>query len=173
MENFEKVEKIVERAGVSYEEAKQALEATNWDMLDAMIYIEKKGGNTTASYSTAYDANTDYTYEQQPQRNTAKKGEGFGEWLKNLLKKSDENHFKVCKKNGEKLIEIPIWLAIILAISFWTLTIILFIIGLFCGCSFTFVGPDKMDTANRVMDSCENAADSIRGAFTDNNNNNQ
>ena len=42
MDNFEKVEKLVIKAGVSYEEAKRALEAANGDLLDAMILLEKK-----------------------------------------------------------------------------------------------------------------------------------
>ena len=43
MDNFEKVEKLREKAGVSYEEAKTALEQCNYDLLDAMIYLEKQG----------------------------------------------------------------------------------------------------------------------------------
>lgn len=43
MENYEKVEKLRERANVSYEEAKEALEQNNWDILDAMIALEKSG----------------------------------------------------------------------------------------------------------------------------------
>ena len=43
MDNFEKVEKLREKANVTYEEAKTALENSNWDMLDAMIYLEKNG----------------------------------------------------------------------------------------------------------------------------------
>lgn len=43
MDQFEKVEKLKERANVTYEEAKQALEASEWDILEAMIYLEKQG----------------------------------------------------------------------------------------------------------------------------------
>ena len=43
MDQFEKVEKLRERADVSYEEAKEALENSNWDILDAMIYLEQNG----------------------------------------------------------------------------------------------------------------------------------
>ena len=43
MDNFEKVEKLREKAGVSYEEAKAALEQCNYDLLDAMISLEKQG----------------------------------------------------------------------------------------------------------------------------------
>ena len=41
MDNLEKVDKLRERANVSYEEAKAALEANGWDLLDAMVYLEK------------------------------------------------------------------------------------------------------------------------------------
>ena len=37
MEQLEKVEKLRERADVSYEEAKEALEDCDWDLLDAMV----------------------------------------------------------------------------------------------------------------------------------------
>ena len=47
MDQFEKVEKLKERANVTYEEAKQALEASGWDVLEAMIYLEKQGKATT------------------------------------------------------------------------------------------------------------------------------
>ncbi len=43
MENIEKVEKLRERANVTYEEAKLALEENNWDILDAMVSLEKQG----------------------------------------------------------------------------------------------------------------------------------
>ena len=39
--NFELVEKLVNTFGVSYEKAKEALEASNWDAVDAAIYLEK------------------------------------------------------------------------------------------------------------------------------------
>ena len=39
---LEKVDLIRERTGVSYTEAKEALEAGNGDVVDALIYIENK-----------------------------------------------------------------------------------------------------------------------------------
>jgi len=40
---IEKVDKLVERADVSYEVAKEALEASNGDLLDAVILLEREG----------------------------------------------------------------------------------------------------------------------------------
>ena len=43
MDNFQKIEQIVNKAGCSYEEAKTALEACGWDMIDAIISLERDG----------------------------------------------------------------------------------------------------------------------------------
>ena len=54
MTNFEMVEMLRQKANVSYEEAKAALEQANWDLLDAMVLLEKDGKviENGGSYST-------------------------------------------------------------------------------------------------------------------------
>ena len=42
MEQFEKVEKLREKTGVSYEDAKKALEEHDWDMLEAIVALENE-----------------------------------------------------------------------------------------------------------------------------------
>jgi hypothetical protein len=62
MITIEQVEKIRERANVSYEDAKAALEATEGDMLEAMIFLEKQGkilGPRMNSYNTDTGASMD------------------------------------------------------------------------------------------------------------------
>ena len=39
MEDWKKVEELRVKANVSYEDARQAMEACNFDMLDAMSYL--------------------------------------------------------------------------------------------------------------------------------------
>ena len=43
MDNYQKVEQLVSKAGCSYEDAKAALEGCEWDMLDAVISLERDG----------------------------------------------------------------------------------------------------------------------------------
>ena len=43
MDNYQKVEQLVSKAGCSYEDAKTALEGCGWDMLDAVIKLEREG----------------------------------------------------------------------------------------------------------------------------------
>ena len=62
MDRFEMTDKLSQKANVSYEEAKAALEASNWDLLDAMILLENKkagrwadGENNTANVENNAD----------------------------------------------------------------------------------------------------------------------
>ena len=56
MDHFEMVEKLRTKANVSYEEAKAALEKTDWDVLDALVLLEGEGkvsdGQPAAEYTT-------------------------------------------------------------------------------------------------------------------------
>lgn len=58
----EQIEKLKQRANVSYDEAKQALEKCNGDILDALILLENQ--NQYQNYNT----NNTYNYNQQPQQ---------------------------------------------------------------------------------------------------------
>ena len=63
MTNFEKVEKLVQKANVSYEEAKAALDKADGDLLDAVILLEKEGKTQAprqSSYSTEYEQQAQY-----------------------------------------------------------------------------------------------------------------
>ena len=54
MDQLEKVEKIREKTGVTYEEAKAALDAAGGDVLDALVYLESKGKKPKRRYSVYY-----------------------------------------------------------------------------------------------------------------------
>ena len=43
MDNLDKVEKLRERADISYDEARAVLEECEWDLLDAVIKLEEQG----------------------------------------------------------------------------------------------------------------------------------
>ena len=70
MELLEKVEKIREKTGVSYEEAKAALEVCGEDVLDALVYLENQGKIKKPDVSV-------YTTEAEPSeevKEAARKG---------------------------------------------------------------------------------------------------
>lgn len=165
MDHIEMVEKLRARANVSYEEARAALERSNWDLLDAMIELEKQG--RIRSDGAAYDtAGKGQDYE--PVNATASKQEkhagfsNFVSWCKALLHKSWVNTFRVSNKD-EKVVEMPILLfALLILFGFW-IALPLLIIGLFCGCRYAFAGEDiKSDEVNRVMSKATDYAEDIR-----------
>ena len=43
MERNEMIKKLMEKAYVTNEEAQEVLEKCNWDLLDAIIYLERNG----------------------------------------------------------------------------------------------------------------------------------
>lgn len=181
MDQYDKVERIAQKAGVSFETAKNALEACNWDMLDAMILLEKQSASAatqkTETFSTDYEAQPGYrSVDARPEKKTAHEkrtekrnpsGRNCGEKFKELLKKSHENHLCISKRNKEIFVSLPIWLAIIIALCFWKLSIILVIVALVCGFKFTLDGPDRasMESINRAADAAGKAMSGAAESF--------
>lgn len=85
--SLENVDLIVERTGVSYAEAKEALEKANGDVVDAIILIEK----SRSSWSD----------------DVADKGQQLIDKVKELLRKGNVTKITV-KKDGEILMNIPV-----------------------------------------------------------------
>ncbi len=87
---LEKVEQVRERTGVSYAESKQALEAANGDVLNAIILLEEKTKNANANESKQSE-----TIDE------------FKAWLKDLINKGNITRIKITK-DGKKLVDVPV-----------------------------------------------------------------
>lgn len=164
MDTFEKVEKLREKANVTFEEAKAALDETNGDLLDAMILLEKQGKAQTRkeSYSTR-EAN-ELLVVDQPEEKETKHGNAFTDKLKSLWHKSCENYF-VVERNDDVIINIPIWVFIIILIFTWHVTLVAMVIALFVGCRYSFKGEDEMKVANNVCDKVTEAAEKVKEEY--------
>lgn len=173
MDMFEKVDKLRERANVSYEEAKDALERSNGDILDAMILLEREGKTRqqgSASYNTAYTAEQQQSaqaqyyagYDQNAQRD-AKPNDGrtFGDKVKALIHKSTVNYLAIDRK-GERIMRIPILAAILIVLFAWYAAIIAVLVSLFLDCKYSFEGQDEMKGANNVCDKAGNLAEQVK-----------
>lgn len=178
MVTLEQVEKLKERANVSYDEAKAALEATGGDLLEALIYLEKqgkvkapKGNGFYSSEGETPQRDKEYAYKEE---RAAQRGESFsglikrfGRFCLRLIQKGNRNVFEVLKGNECKA-SIPVTvLALLLIFAFWV-TLPLMIIGLFFGLRYRFRGPDLgKDSVNRAMDSVADATDDVKKSFCD------
>lgn len=179
MNEFEKVEKLVQKANVSYEDAKKALEEANGDMLDAMIALEK-AGKVNGPSQTTYSTNTQQQsiYRDVPtvieQSNQQKEGKSFfkdlGAAIKRGFQYTVDNSVKVVK-NGQEIIKLPLWISIILMLAAWELLIIVIIISLFLDCRYSIVGKDDTNEVNRVMDQASQFAGKVKESWNESFNN--
>lgn len=172
MDEFEKVEKLRQRANISYEEAKEALEKSQGDLLDAMIYLEGQGkisADEQTSRSTTYEGQTDLvdvrdTVEKEDKKN--KKSERtLGQKIKYLCHliwiKIRENKFLVERK-GEKIVTLPVWVLLLaLLVSFWTVGVVL-IVGLFFECRYEIAGPDDLSVVNNAFDKAGDVVEKVK-----------
>lgn len=176
MTTLEQVEKLRALANVSYEEAKTALEATNGDLLEAIIYLEKQGKITAPAGDGFYSSKKTST-ANEPGFNEAcwekhkhcHHGKSFmtvlkkiGRFCLDLIRRGNSNSFEVLKGEESKA-TIPVTvLALMLIFAFW-FTIPLIIVGLFFGFRYRFQGPDfRGNTVNDAMDSAADAAENLK-----------
>ena len=175
MDEFEKVEKLRLRANVSYEEAKEALDASGNDLLDAMIYLEKHGKiqSEKTVYSTSYSASEESSYDKDTASDYSSKSKGCcsddsdcNGFFKNLLYKSKVNFF-VIERKSETILKIPVW-GFVIALLLIEVSLPLLIVGLFLDCRYSFTGEDDLSQVNDVMGKCSTAVHSVKDEFANN-----
>ena len=175
MDNFEKVEKLREKAGVSYEEAKAALEQCNYDLLDAMIYLEKQGKvqnrEPVRNLVVAEQPKSAFEQAQESYESSCRKS-GLGETLDRffagagkVLKRSWEIKFEVDKQE-KRVLCVPLLILVLgVLFAFW-ITLPLLIVGLFCNCKYHFDGVDQVSfNANEAMSKASKAAEEVKQSF--------
>ncbi|SCJ27229.1 Uncharacterised protein [uncultured Ruminococcus sp.] len=134
-------EKLVEKCGITYEEAGEVLKEADYDLLEAMIILERRGrlGNGVNKYSTGIMQNnyTSTRYE------SAADAESLGEFIKIAWRKLCEFYRALLKyqvvisKNGREMINFPLILAIILVCCTAGVVFAAVVISLMSGCSYS------------------------------------
>lgn len=167
MDHLEKVEKLRQKADVSYDEAKKALEDCEWDMLDALVMLEEQGKikNSEAASSQYSSDNTEKHDEAAPLMVFPEQGEQgngqqqksnfftkLGRAIKYLVRKGCENSL-VIKQHGQVLMDLPVIAFIILLILFFWVVVPIMVVSLFFDFSYNFRGAELgKDNINRTMD---------------------
>ena len=170
MDRLEKVEKLRSKANVSYEEAKEALDASNDDILDAMVYLEKKGKvkkPSTEIYTTNYEDDNKYQDVKGTVEEQNKKDKSFGKKIKEvfllILDKLKNNSLKI-ERHGEELI-IPLWGVLIILLLAWHIALLAIVVSFFFNCRYSVVGKDDLKEVNDIMDKAADAADHVKDEF--------
>ncbi|AMN32448.1 MULTISPECIES: UBA domain-containing protein [Clostridium] len=178
MEKLKLVDKLKNKANISYEEAKDVLEKSNWDMLEAMLYLEAHGKVQKPSISIFYTNESKESYNEN------------GEEV-NLKKDTNENNFEnknsfegvfeaICKaidtcnnifieiiRNSRVILKIPFTVLIVLLFFAFWIVIPLMIIGLFFNMEF-LVSSKKIDVdkINKVFKETSKVVKDVKGKFT-------
>ena len=172
MDNLEKVEKLRERANVSYQEAKAALEENNWDLLDAMVALEKAGKTNSPrqeQYSTSYDQQEEYipviqkVIEQEERQ--PRPGKTIGGAIRKFFRICRDNSFCINHRDSN-MIRLPLLAAVVILLFTWKVAIPVMLVALLFGFRYSFEGKDELKEANAFMESASNAAESLREGFT-------
>lgn len=178
MEHLEKVEKLRQKADVSYEEAKKALEACDWDMLDALVMLEEQGKiKDPKAASSQYSSDRTGENPRTPQPLTVFSEPGqeggskqpksnfftkLGKAIKYLVQKGCENSL-VIKQHGQALMDLPVIAFIILLLLFFWVVIPIMVVSLFFDFSYNFKGAELgKDKINRTMDQATEAVNHFK-----------
>ena len=197
MDNYQKVEQLVNKAGCTYEDAKAALEECGWDMLDAVINLEREGKvkkatveHTAQNAGEAIEIVTEVATEQTSDDNSqqiiysyddsAAGNQGSADdapkrklslWarIKRILTK---NRMVVFRSNGQQILDLPIWIPVIALIAFFWATLTIAVIAMVFGCRFHFEGEDlgKINinsTMDKATDYAEKVKNDIAGKVND------
>lgn len=150
------VEKLREKAGITYEDAKRVLEINNWDILDAILYLEKQGKVKNPSVSIFYtneykesyeEENTESNFEEVKKERNYKCNNTFEGIFEVICKAIDtcNNIFIEIKGKNNFFLKFPLTVVIILLIFGFWLLIPLVVIGLFLDIEFS-VESKKINT---------------------------
>lgn len=177
---LEMVERLKEKADVSYALAKEALEYSGGNLLDALIYLEEKGAipRTEGAYFSSRGAAAPPAPAEEPaqvlvpvrektkkEKKARKQGAGAekkkksgGSFLSTLRRWLIDNELEVWRKD-QPITGLPVLiLALLLCFAFW-FTIPALVLGLFAGFRYRFSGPDlEREELNSVMGSVADTA---------------
>jgi len=181
MTELEKAEKLRDKANVTFAEAKEALDNSGGDILDALIYLEDKGKATTPA-GGGFFSGTDFPgkAEQASSRtdNNRSQDSGSGEDFSDLMKrfgafclklfnKSLSNYLNAAK-GDRHLFSCPVLIVALLLLFFFWITIPLFIISLFCGVRYRFSGEDLgKESVNNVMDNASTVVNDVKKSIVE------
>ena len=168
MTEQEKIDKLCEKAEITQDEARAALEATDWDLLDAIVLLEKQGRvkGAASSHSTRAETSAGEEAGTDRPRFTA---HASGVWaqIQHIIQIGNTNNLVVTRK-GKEALRLPVT-ALVLLLIFWHLwTLAVLAVGLFCGLRYSIEG-SQLGTpqVNDVMDKAAEAAENVRETVED------
>lgn len=166
MDHYEMVEKLREKTKVTYEEAKAALEACDWDVLDALVLLENEG-KVKQEEEAHYTTQEKQTASAKTASHAHVNGAKIRRTVTNVVNRTNKNFFVVNRKD-EEILRLPLTAFILLLVFLFHISLILLVVGLFCGARYSFKGDlFAKDTVNSVMDKAADKVDDFKKGVQD------
>ena len=191
MDNYQKLEQLVSKTGCSYEDGKAALEGCGWDMIDAVISLEKEGKlrkETVEQSSPETERSVEIVSEVAPvvtaDNRKDQDGGDAGTAGSSAGGRTDEkegapkrklsfwkrfknimtgNRMLVLRSSGQLIVDLPIWIPVAALIMFFWATLAAAVVAIIFGCHFHFEGEDLGKTnINSTMDKASDYAEKVR-----------
>ncbi|MBR1821904.1 MAG: DUF4342 domain-containing protein [Clostridia bacterium] len=166
MTHYEMTERLSEKMGVTLEEAKTALEACDWEMLDAALLLEKERGEAGGeTYSTRREAK-----EEPPKDGARARGrgvvKGLGDLIRSAFNLGNRNRFEV-RRGEELMLEMPVLVLVLLMVFAFWVCVPLLVIGLFAGFRYAFSGSELgKESVNQAMEKAAEVAEKVKEEVT-------
>ena len=176
MTELEKAEKLREKTGVSYTEAKEALDHAGGDLLDALIYLENHGkavappgggffSGVSGSGSDQQSSNRNCNEQNNDYMGFSAILARFGRFCLKVLHKGNTNYLEA-RKGSEHLFSCPVTVLVLLLIFFFWITLPVLVITLFFGFRYRFSGPDLgVQSVNNAMDGASDVVEDVKKSF--------
>ncbi|WP_434283318.1 ubiquitin [Clostridium botulinum] len=172
MDKLKLIDKLREKANVSYEEAKTALENSDWDMLDAVLYLEENKKVKRPSVNIFYTNEARYSDKDKKsdknEENKYEKSNKFQGIFEVICKYIDtcNNIFLEIKKEDRMFVKIPLTVIIIFSFFAFWMIIPLMITSLFFDIEL-YIYSKSVDTdkANKILQSISNHVKIIKEKF--------
>lgn len=140
--SLEQIDELRRRANVGYEEAKDALEKSNGDIVEALVYLERQ-------HKGNYEGNNNREYN-------------IRDSIRRLIRQGQETRFTI-KKNDNTVVNVPVNAVVLTTVVMPPVTIFGGLAALFTGHRMRFVKRDGGDMEiNRMMDKMADAADNMK-----------
>lgn len=140
MDHKEMIEKLHNQAGITEEDAEDALRRAGWDILEALQILEKEGkiAPLTSSMTTVDESKG---YEEVKATASSQKKSGdfwmkFWDKLKEIINSACSHSF-VIRRKGEVILNIPVIIIAIIVICAFEISLIALLAGLFLDCQYS------------------------------------
>lgn len=173
MDQMEKIEALREKAGVSYTEARAALEAAGGDLLEALCWLEQHGKTQLAGASCSTEDREPPCQEPEPERDRRREDGPFHrgcrslwEGIVTLVRKGNQNELVMTNREGRREFGVPVTLFVILLVCCFWVVVPLMVVALFFGNRFSFLGPELgREDINEAMGKATDFAEGIKQEF--------